>query len=383
MSTSPLQQIPSTAIDAAGLSVTTAIRSATDPRPGAIYDPTHFAAAVPVHFHPTTSPSLGGTNFLMINSQHWTAATVSATHPGAYTGFTPVSTPSWVQVNAATGVRSSINGSFSIPMKTPGTATLTAAVSRGNNMLWLLNSVAASAPVAVVQHVHANPILNVIGVNGEEVIPNASNGSDSITFSAGLQWSRTTTPYMLAYGIGSVTGQVYAARKTWARVGYVGTPLHPQDSQWEVYTGSGWSTDTTTAGPVTSTIGPLHSLGPLSFGQVALHRTQRGVGNGLTAHNFVAVVTASGPQMSAQVYSALGGRPWQPAGDLIPLGSTANGSYVGATLQFHGAVGPNPAMVDGVNSSNAIPYSVTTMAASGGASSLTTDWGLLQVGRFS
>ena len=85
MSTGPLQQVPSTAIDADGLSITTSIKSSLDPRPGHAYNPDSLAAAAIVHLHPYTSPSLGGTNYLMMMSQRWTTATPDAANPGAYT----------------------------------------------------------------------------------------------------------------------------------------------------------------------------------------------------------------------------------------------------------------------------------------------------------
>jgi hypothetical protein len=378
VASSPLQQIPSTAMDAAGLSITTAIRSATDPRPGAVYDPTNLAAVVPVHFHPTTSPSLGGTNFLMLSSQRWTSATVSASDPGAYTAYTSNTTPSWVQVNAATGARTTINSGFDIPMKTSGTPILTAAVSRGNDMLWTLNSVTQGDDVvAVVQHFHNNTAINVTTLNGEETIPTASSGEDTVTFSQGLHWSSSTTPYMLAYGAGSQSGQIYTARKTWARVGYSGTATTPLDTQWEYSTGTGWSSDPTAASP-----GPVTTIAPLSFGHSSMQRTQSGMSKGWTGLQYMSAVSVSGTAVTATVYSSLGGRPWQSTGTTVSLG-TMGGTYMGGNLQFQGQVGPNPTMIDAVNSSNAVPYVYSTLSTSGGASSIVNTWGLLQVPRYS
>jgi len=386
VSTSPLQQIPSTAIDAAGLSITTAIKSPIDPRPGAIYEPVNLAAAAPVHFHPTTSPSLGGTNFLMLNNQRWTAATLSTTHPGYYSAHTADNNPNWVQVNAATGGVTAINSGYEIPMSTANDSrTLTAAASRGNDMFWTLNSVTQdSNTVAVVQHWHNNTAVNTVNLRGEETIPTATNGAedDPIVFSSGIQWSSTTTPYMYVYGTGSTTNNVYMARKKWARVGYVGTPTNQLDTQWEVYTGTGWSPDPTTAGAVMTTSGPLTSVGPLSFAHHGIQRGQRAMTTGLTGYNFVATVVAAGSARSAQIYSSLGGRPWQPTGSPVSLG-TAGITYLGGTLQFQGPVGPNPTMIDPANSSSAVPYVTSVLTTSGGDSSIVNTWGLMQVGRFS
>jgi hypothetical protein len=381
MSTSPLQQIPSTAVDVAGLSVSTLIKSPTDPRPGHIYDSTNLAAAVPIHFHPTTNPSMGGNNYLMLNSQRWTSAMVSTTNPGAYTAYTPISVPNWVQVNAATGARTTINSGFEIPMTTPNTSrTLTAASSRGTDLFWTLNSVVnGSETSAVVQQWHNNTVINTINLRGEETIPQGTNGSDTVNFSAGLQWSSTTAPYMYFYGTGSSTHQVYMARKSWSRVGHTGTPTRPLDTQWEFFNGRGWVTDATALQPIQTASGPLVSVGPLSFGHYGMTRAQSGMRNNAVGYNFMSTVQASGTARSAQIYSSLGGRSWQTVGSPISLG-TAGSTYMGGTLQLNGHVGPNPDMVTGAT---ALPYCYTLMQTSGGASSLQVNWGLLQVPQLS
>jgi len=373
-------------VDASGLSITTADKSPTDPRPGAVYDALNLAAAVPVYFLPTTSPSLGGTNFLMLNSLRWTAGTVSTTHPGSYSAFTANTNPNWVLVNGATGQRTTINSGFDIPMNTANDArTLTSAASRGNDMFWALNSVTqGDNTVAVVQHWHNNTAINTVNLRGEETIPAATNAdeTDPIIFSSGLQWSSTTTPYMYFYGAGGTTHNVYMARKKWARVGYVGTSTNPLDTQWEFYTGTGWGTDSTAAGAVMTTSGPLTSLGPLSFAHYGMQRTQRGMTSGLTGYNFVSVVKGSGSARSGQVYSSLAGRPWQPVGSPVSLG-TAGSTYMGGTIQFQSQVGPNPTMIDAANSASAVPFVTSVLTTSGGDSAISNVWNLLQVPRLS
>jgi len=384
MSTGPLQQVPSTAIDADGLSITTSIKSSLDPRPGHAYNPDSLAAAAIVHLHPYTSPSLGGTNYLMMMSQRWTTATPDAANPGAYTDYTPTTVPSWVHLNAANGHTSAINSGFEIPMKTANDSrTLTSAVSRGNDMLWALYATQSGETAsAVVQHWHVNTVINTVNLRAEETIPAATNGDDQILFSAGLQWNSVITPYMYAYGLGSSTGQVYVARKTWARVGYVGTARNPVDSQWEVYTGDGWSPDLTQAGPVQTATGPLTSKGPLSFGYYGMKRALPGTTLGLTGYTFMSTVTAAGDARSAQIWSSLRNRPWTPTGAPITLGNQGS-TYLGGTLQFQPNVAANPAMIDPAASATALPYLTSVMSTSGGASSINVDWGLLQVPRLS
>lgn len=359
--------------------MSTAVRSATDPRPGAVWSPLNLAAAVPVHFHPTTSPGMGGSSFLMLNSQRWTAATLSATDPGAYSAHTLDANPNWVLVNGATGQVTAVNSGFDISMRTPNAGrTLTAAVSRGNDTLWTLSAAEqGDNTVAVVQHWNYNTAINTLNLISEEVIPAGTNGSDVIVFSAGLQWSSTTTPYMLAYGVGVTSGQVYAARKAWSRVGHVGTATSPIDSQWEFGTATGWSTVATDCKPIQTIGGPLVSAGPLSFAHYGMKRAQSGMSNAPSGYAFVAAVVASGSARSAQVYESVGGRPWKPMGAPIALG-TAGSTYLGGTLQFQGAVGPNPAMVDPANSATAIPYVYSTLPSAG---KIVQNWGLLQVPR--
>lgn len=381
MASGPLQQIPSTAVDAAGLSVSTSLKSATDSRPGHVWNPLNFAAAVPVYFQPTTNTSLGGQDFLMLSSQRWTAATVAADNPGAYTAYTADTTPNWVLVNAASGLVTAINSGLDIPMKTTNDArTLTGAASRGVDMLWTLNSVTqGSDTVAVVQHFNINMVINTVILRGEETIPVGTHDSDTIVFCAGIQLNSTTTPYLYVYGTDS-SHQVYAARKAWARVGYVGTSTSPLDSQWEFGNGTGWTTDSTALQPIQTVSGPLTSLGPLSFANYTMHRAQRGMRNAPTGYSFVSAVAGSGSARSAQIYSSLGGRPWQPSGAPIALG-TSGTTYLGGTLQLQGHVGPNPAMINASTSATAIPYVSSVLSTSGGDSSIVQNWGLLQVPR--
>lgn len=383
MASSPLDQVPSTAVDAAGLSVSTAVQSPTDPRPGHIYDPTNLAAAVPIHFHPTTSPSMGGTNFIMLNSTRWTAATLATDDPGFFSDFTADTNPSWVVVNAATGIKTALKSGYTIPMKTVNDSrTLTAAVSRGNDYLWTLNSVAqGDNTVAVMQYWHNNPVLNTVTPLGEETIPAGTAGDDTVNFSSGIRLNATTAPYMYVYGT-DTSGKVYSARKAWSRVGIIGTATHPLDTQWEYYHNTGWGTDPTAIAPVQTASGALVSAGPLSFAHYGMQRAQSGMSRGLTGYDFVSVVVASSDTRTAQIYSSLGGRPWVATGAPIALG-TQGSTYMGGTVQFQQAAGPNPTMINSTTSATAVPYVKSVLSVSGDDSSLVNTWGLLQVPRLS
>lgn len=371
MASSPVTQISESAVDASGLSVSTATPSATDGRLGTIYDPTVMAAAVPIYFHPFTNTSLGGQDFIMLANQIWTGADIGA--HGSYSTFTPVTTPSWVLVNAANGTKSLINGSIAIPMKTPVTSsTLTAATSRGNDLLWVLNSTDVGA---VVQHWHVNTAINTVNILAEEIIPTGSHGGETIVFDSGLHYSQTTTPYMHAYGTGSTTHSVYQARKAWSQVGHSGTAINPLTSQWEVWTGTGWDPDLTTAQPLTSFGVPLTSVAPLSFAHYGHTGVSAQMSRKYTGYTLMSVVTKTGSSYAAQVYSSLGGRDWTPYLPPIALGVSGS-TYTGANIQLQPQIGPNPSLITGAS---AAPYVYTTKNTSGGNSSLTNVWSLMQI----
>jgi len=375
VATSPVTQVAESAVDASGLSISTATPSASSGRLGTVYDPTMMAAAVPIHFHPYTNTSLGGQDFLMLANQIWTGATQASANPGAYSAFTSVTTPSWVMVNAANGTKSLINGSVPIPMKTSVSAsTLTAAVSRGNDQLWTLNSTNVGA---VVQHWHVNTALNTVSPLAEETIPTGSSGADTIVFDDGLHWSVSTVPFMHAYGTGSSTGNVYQARKAWSQVGHVGTATNPLTTQWEVWTGTGWDPDLTQAQPLTSAGVPLTSQAPLSLAHYNNQGFSSQMSQKQTGHTFMSVVSKSGSSYTANLYNSVGGRDWKPTGVTVALGASGS-TYTGANIQLQPQIGPNASLISS-GSASAVPYVYTTKTTSGGNSSLNNNWALMQI----
>jgi len=375
MSSSPLLQVPSTSVDLAGMSISTAVRSPTDPRPGHVYDNTNLAAAAPVHFHPMTSPSLGGDQFMMLNARRWTAATPSATDPGYIGAHTEDLSPSWALVNGSSGGAIAMNAGYSIPIKTPiASATLVGAVSRGQAMLYTLLNTDVGA---IVQHWNNNTAINTLNLVNEEVIPTATCGSDDVIFGAGVDYSQSTDPYMVFYGVGGVTGHVYMARKRWSRVGDVGIGTREHDGAWEFFDGTGWVLGSTAVQPVQTTTGPMTTAGPMSFAHYGIIRAQPGK---ITGYSLAAAVMASGSVRTAQVYESLGGRPWMPLGAPIALG-TVGSTYLGGTLQFQGQLGANPAMVDATVDASAVPYLISTKLTSGSTHQIHVGWGLIPLVR--
>ena len=344
MATTAPPQLDPTSVDTAGLSVATAARS-INPRTGTIYDTVTLAAAAPIWFHPLATGM-----HLMINSQIWTAATPVGGTPGAYSAYTPVTTPTWVIVNGLTGSRSAVPGQpLTVPMRTSvSSATLTAACSRPPEYLFLLNSVVISGqPQAVLQHIYISPTGSV-ALQGEEVlptVPGVGGPSDLVVFSQGLQYA---TPNLNVYGTDSA-GRVYRITKSW---GLVGTKT------WSYYTGSGLSADPLNLRPIPG----LHTSGPMSFAST------RNI-------SLLTTVASSSGAYSAQPYTSTAGRPWVPLGAPIPLGST---DYLGGGLQLQPQLAPNTSLATMTPSVTAgIPYVVTTTSVVDGNSTLRNTWDLL------
>lgn len=377
MVSSTLPQVLSSSFDEPGLSVCTANRSPTDPRPGAAYDNTVMAAALPIHFHPMTAPALGGGNFMMLSAARWHDATPLGTNPGYFNPYTVDALPSWLLVNAANGHTKAVNSGVELPMTTPSDSrTLTGAVSRGTDMLYTLAAVVLDGvPSAVIQHWHNNTAINTLNAINEEMVPGASNGSDAIIFSAGVHYSMATDPYLYVYGTGSVSHSLYVARKNWARIGVVPVATQKFDTQWECSTGDGWDTNFANAKPMQD---GLLSYGPVSVANHALPRAKMGK---ITTYTFLATTQRSGSVMTAQVYSSLGGRAWVPLGAPVALGSVGS-TYLGATMQLQPQLGANPGLID-ANAAAAVPYVVGIKNSTGGADRIAITWGLLQVPRVS
>lgn len=372
MVSSTLPQVLSTAVDGYGLSTITSVRSPTDPRPGAAYDHTVMAAAVPIYFHTMTSPGLGGANVMMLNSTRWTAATASATDPGRYSSYTVDDLPNWLLVNAANGHSSAVNSGVTIPSSLASDSrVLTSATSHSVDMLYTL---LADTDQAVIQHWHNNTAINTLNLINEEIIPVGTNGSDTVIFDAGVHYSSATDPYMYVYGTGSVSHLVYAARKNWARVGSTGILTRSTDGLWEVSTADGWDPDFTKAKPIQD---GLTSFGPISVGNYSIPRSVTGR---TTSYTFMAVTDKSGSTMTAQIYSNLGGRGWNALGDPIALGLVGS-TYLGATAQLQPQIGPNPALINTATAAGAIPYVTAVKNSASGTDQISVSWALLQVPR--
>lgn len=391
MSRESPSQVSSSAIDDVGVSVTIAPRRANDARYGALYDPAGLAGVVPVHLHRLTTDQ-----YLLVFSRRWHTATTSPTNPGGYTAFSQDTTPGWVRVGVPSGYAIPIGPSYTIPMGTSYTnAVLVDAVSRSTEYLYLLTSATTgSATTGVVAHWWQNTNTGSVQQVAEEVVTGAYSrptgtspaawtaltddqrraAGDQVVFNRGLWF---LTPHLLVFGTSS-DNRLFLVRKPWGRIGnntveqpgsdYRVLGYTAEDPRWSYYTGDGWSVDPTLAAPVTDVTGAaITTVGPVS---VATFRDRA----------WLATVVADGTNRLAKIYTQRGQRDWVAQGT-VPLGSTADGSYLGDTLRFQQQVPPSVTSAAMTNADNdaAVPYVISTKSVIAGVSTLNNIWGLWSV----
>jgi len=390
MSRSSPSQVPGPALDDSGLSVTVAPRRAADPRYGSVYDLDQFAAAAPVHFH-----RLRADHYLMVFARRWHTATADPGDPGGYTDYTEDTAPGWVRIGVPSGQRILARESYAIPVDGDyDNLVLTDAVSRSTEYLYLLFSATVDAvTTGVVAHWCHNSTTGALMQIAQETVPSArvrpfamtagiwadldaaerAEQGDEVVFDRGLHFR---TPHLLVYGSGP-DDRLFLARKPWGRIGTnltqepfstagsIGSTT--EDPRWMYFTGTGWSTDATAAGPVLDHTGAaLTTKGAVS---VATYRDR----------SWLATVVASGTDRLARVYTCRGDRPWVSQSTLS-LGSVADDSYLpGDGLRFQQHVSPaldSTAMAD---NETALVYVVNTKDSASGVDTLVSTWGLWPV----
>lgn len=178
MVSSPLDLTPEGSVDVPGLSVATAMRSATNSRAGSIYD-SDLAACVPIHTVP-----ISDSDYLVFFSRRWTDGVPSPALTGYYLSYTIDNTPGWMIVNGPNGLRRPVVDTYDIPMSTPhDAAVLTAACSRPPGSTYLLNTVIyGDTTSAVLQHVAYNPAIQTISTLSEEAIPDGHLSGPPVAF---------------------------------------------------------------------------------------------------------------------------------------------------------------------------------------------------------
>jgi hypothetical protein len=357
-------QVPPGSLDTAGISITTATPSGSNPRAGTIYNPITLSAAQPVWFHPMFDG-----RYLMINSRTWNAAT-PAGGIGYYSGYTESVVPSWVIVDGASGATASVPNYPVIPFKNLVTqATVTAATSRHPGYLFLLHSVMISGQSQAILQIMSIATSGAVTLTQEEILPTVALDSETVLFDRGLQYA---DPYMIVYGSDS-SGTVYTIRKPWAKIG-INTQLNPTtqthgapgatEVAWSYYTGVGYSPDSTQLAPLTSADATsLTTQGPISTAMI---------NNQL----LITTVADNAGTYTGQVWSSRKGRPITPLVSGIALGSSSAGTYLGGGLQLQPTLS---AVTVPSGASAAIPYVVSRKLTADGSDSLANVWGTFPV----
>lgn len=362
MASTVTAQVPPGSLDTAGISISTATPSASNPRAGTIYNPATLAAAQPCYFHPMFDG-----RYLMVNSRTWTAAT-PAGGISYYSGYIESVAPSWVIVDGPSGSTARVPNYPLIPFKSsPSAATVVAATSRHPGYLFLLHSVTINGQPQAILQIMSIATSGAVTLTQEEILPTVALDSDTALFDRGLQYA---DPYMIVYGRDS-SGTVYTIRKPWAKIG-VTTQLNPTtqthggvgatEVAWNYYTGAGYSPDPAQLAPLTTVDATsLTTQGPISTA---------------TINNQLLITTvaeASGIY-TGHVWSSRKGRPITALGSPIALGTTV--TYLGGGLALQPTLS---AVTVPSGASAALPYVVSTKLTSEGNDSLVNTWGSFPV----
>ena len=215
MATEATPQVLDTSVDALGLSIVTSTRTASNPRFGAIYNPSTLAAAIPVWFHP-----LPDGRYVALFAETWSSATQSTTGgPQSYSAKNVSTNPHWAVVDPITGAAGPVTA---IPANQFAARTLVAACSQ-NDYLFLIHN------DGLLQH-HRVQANGAVVLEAEEFVPTR----DGVTLTTGCY---TDGNWLVLIGSDPMK-RVYRARKNWARVGIMN-----EDWQWN--TDKGWLVDTT------------------------------------------------------------------------------------------------------------------------------------------
>lgn len=368
MSSSPTVQLDAGALDALGMSVATAPLSSTNTRAGSIYEPTTWAAAAPVWFHPAGP-------VLMLAARRWSAAVPAGGTPGSYSTVTEDTVPSWAAISALTGQRSAVPGQpVNLPMNTVATGvTLAGAASRPPGILFVLSTATvAGTATAVLQRFN-------VGLNGsvvlafEEVLP-TPNG---VVFGAGLQFDGQS---LIVYGTDS-SHQVYKMTKPFGQVGinsvrtvtatkYIAGDTVGSPRGWQYFTGTGYAADPAGLSPMTVTTNTtvLTTHGPMSFGSF---RNQ----------TFMTTVNLSGTTYSGQFWRSRSGLPFESISAPVALGDSGAGTSLGGGIYLQPQLAPNPlaAPMTSPGVLAGIPYVTWTKLTAGSGHVLDVVWGILAV----
>ena len=333
MSTEATTQVLDTSVDTAGVSTVTATRTVAAPRQGTIYNPTTFAAGVPVWFHRRQDGQ-----YLALFKQRWYAATaVYNAGPQSFSAHTVDTTPHYLVINPTTGHTEG-------PFLLAGMDTLDAAVSRGD-YLFLIGT---KGGVGWVQH-YVVTRTGGLQLQGQEATP--------LSLHLGVYADGF---YLNIFGDDG-TGKLAQARKNWGRIGTNSDP----NMQWSYQGAKGWYTSVDDTLPLPTDSGTIPAGGPVS---VAKFRDRY----------YLAVTEHIAGAYASHVYTTRAvDADWIPVGsDVIPLGADA--VYLGGGAYLQPQLVANKALVpDGANTG--FPYVTSVKVVTGSDQAILTTWGILTV----
>ena len=329
MATEATVQVLDSAVENAGVSTVTATKTVANPRNGVVYNPTTFAAGVPVWFHRRQDG-----RYMALYRSYWDAAT-SVYHDGPqlFSAHTAHGTPVYLLIDPTTG---SAQG----PYPLPGLDMLTGAVSLNDYLF----TVGIKDGVGWVQHWFITR-TGTLQLQGQETVPTG--------FSLGLFVAGN---YLWVFGANG-SGKLARIRKNWGRIGNnTDTTM-----QWECEGAKGWYTDLTEGA---SLPGDVPANGPCSMAKfrdrLYLMATRHISGS------YQAVLYTSRPVDSM----------WKTVGDPIFLGDDT--TYLGGAAYLQPQlVAKRELLPDGANAG--FPYVTSVLVQITSSQAILTEWAILSV----
>lgn len=337
MATEATVQVLDGAVETAGVSIVTTTRDPDNPRQGTIYNPTTFAAGVPVWFHRRHDGK-----YLALFSKRWVAATaVYNDGPQLFSAHTETDAPGVALIDPTTGT---CDGPFLPPGNQPGVNTLIAAYSRGDYLF----TVGTKDDVAWLQHfvITRNGGLQL---QGEEEIPLGYNLG---VYADGF--------YVRIFGADE-DGNLASVRKNWGRIGVNNDP----QNQWQYEGAKGWYVTDYLDNMIPVPPGNLPAAGPVSMAK-------------FRDRYYLMVTEYVAGAYAARVYTSRTiDQAWKALGsNVIPLGDDDTYLGGGAYLQPQ-LVANKDLLADGAQTG--WPYVTSVLVESGSDQGILTSWGILSV----
>lgn len=352
ISTSRTQQVLDESVDTLGLSITTSLLTADQPRAGSIYDSKNLAGGVLVHCH-----VMNDRTNLLIFGKHWTDAT-QGTSPQYYTAQTESDEPLWLGVAPTTGVQ--LTGQWSKSSTVPTSQTYT---SRE-----LIGACSRQDYLYLLQKLDNKPYLQLYTLSrtanqiGDEFLADVTTDVETISFDAGCY---VDLKYIYVFGRGHTTNAIYLSRKQFARVGVA-------KFDWEYQTETGWHVFNAEQGdypaPFLKGSSPVTTVDSVS---ACMYKDTL----------YIATVEQSGSEYSSVVWTNKLGRNCTKDSEIA---LTEDGEYTGSGIHFQPLLTASPKSAELLDTDNsyALLYTYTSKLEQDGPQyALSNTWGLLPIKR--